>query len=365
MPDDTVFVSPQALTDFVASVFWKLGVPASDAATAAEVLVRADLRGVDSHGVARLGRYVHGLRRGLMKTNPQMRVVRETLTTALVDGDAGLGQVVGRWAMQLCLDKAEQAGSATVVVRNSNHFGIAGYYSMMALPRDMIGMALTSSRPLAVPTFGREAIIGTNPISLAAPTLEEPPFVLDMATTTVAIGKVEAAARKGKNLPVGWAVDRDGNPTSDADAVLNGGALLPLGGTAETSGYKGYGLSAMVDLLSGVLAGCHYAKLVDSPGPSGEPRSSNLGHFFAAWRIDAFQPAGEFKRYMDQFVRDLKRSARAEGQDRIYVAGEIELEKERECSRRGVPLHRKVVEILRQIGQDQGIDYDTAVKPLG
>ena len=357
MADDYVHVSHQALTDFVAQVFQTLRVPEPDARTTAEVLVRADLRGIDSHGVARLGRYVTGLRRGTMNPTPTIRVVREMPSTALVDGDAGLGQVVGKWAMQLCIDKASQVGTACVVVRNSNHFGIAGYYALMALPHDMIGFALTSSRPLAVPTFGREAIIGTNPICLAAPALEEPPFVLDMATTTVAIGKVEAYARKGQALPMGWAVDRNGNPTSDPNAVLKGGALLPLGGTAENSGYKGYGLSAMVDVLCGVLSGAQYAKLIDSPSPSGQPRPSNLGHYFSATRIDAFQPAEDFKRYMDQFLRDLKRSAKAEGQERIYTAGEIELEKEREYSRIGVPLHAKVVETLSQIGKEQGADF--------
>jgi len=357
MADEYVRVSSQALAKFVASVFKSLSVPTADAETAAEVLVRADLRGIDSHGVARLGRYVNGLRKGLMNPNPRLQIVRETPSTALVDGDAGLGQVVGKWAMQVCLDKAQAVGSAAVVVRNSNHFGIAGYYAMMALPRNMIGVALTSSRPLAVPTFGRDAIIGTNPIALAAPALEEPDFVLDMATTTVAIGKVEAYARKGKSLPLGWAVDRNGNPTTDPEAVLNGGALLPLGGTAENSGYKGYGLSAMVDVLCGVLSGAQYARLVDSPSPSGQPRPSNLGHYFAALRIDAFQPAEEFKRYMDQFLRDLKQSAKAEGQERIYTAGEIEMEKEREYSQHGVPLHVKVVQSLSQIGKEQGIDF--------
>lgn len=364
MPQDNIFVDSSALTGFVSTVFESLEVPRADAAIAAEVLVRADQRGIDSHGVARLGRYVNGLRRGLMNPTPQIHIVRETLTTALVDGDAGLGQVVGRWAMQLCIERAARAGNAVVAVRNSNHFGIAGYYAMMALPHDMIGVALTSSRPLAVPTFGREAIIGTNPIALAAPAMEEPPFVLDMATTTVAIGKVEAAARKGKTLPMGWAVDREGNPATDPNAVLNGGALLPLGGTEENSGYKGYGLSAMVDMLCGVLSGAQYSRLIDTPGPSGEPRPSNLGHFFAALRVNAFQPAEDFKRYMDQFLRDLKKSDRAEGHDRVYVAGEIEREKEEECALRGVPLHVKVVDILSQIGREQGVDFDSMVKSI-
>ncbi len=213
-------VDAQALKRFVAGVFEGLGVPPEDAEITADVLVEADLRGINSHGVARLPRYVKGLREGLIEPQAEVKVVRETPATALLDGGNGLGQVVGVRAMERCIRKAEEVGAAFVSVRNSNHYGIAGYYAMMALPHDMIGVSLTNSRPLVVPTFGKRAMLGTNPISVAVPTKDERPFVLDMATSIVPMGKVEVAHRKGEPLPLGWAVDGEGRPTTDAATVL-------------------------------------------------------------------------------------------------------------------------------------------------
>ncbi|MBI4319927.1 MAG: Ldh family oxidoreductase [Chloroflexi bacterium] len=353
-----VRVDCQALVEFVTQVFVKLGVPREDAFTTADNLVQADLRGVDSHGVQRLGRYVRGIKKGTILTNPVVSVARETPSTALIDGGSGLGQPVGKLGMELCLKKAEQAGGAFVAVRNSNHYGIAGYYAMMALPRQMIGLSFTNSRPLAVPTYGREMIIGTNPISIAVPAAGERPFVLDMATSVVPIGKVEVAARKGISIPLGWAVDSAGRPTTDPKAVLSGGGVLPLGGTAEFSGYKGYGLAVMVDILCGVLSGAAYGQLVDAK-KDGQDQPANVGHFFAAMRVDAFRPLDEFKATMDDLILRLKSSAKAEGESRIFVAGEKEYEREEEYRRDGIPLYRQVADEIRGIGKELGVEWTT------
>lgn len=351
-----VRVDQNSLRQYVAQVFERLGVDHDDALITADVLVAADLRGVDSHGVQRLGRYVGRIKKGLIDPRAKPSVIHESPATAVVDGGNALGQPVGKFGMELCLRKAEQTGGAFVAVRNSNHFGIAGYYAMLALPRNMIGLSFTNSRPLCVPTYGKEVIIGTNPISIAVPAGNELPFVLDMATSVVPIGKIEVAARKGASIPQGWAVDRDGKPTSNPKAVLDGGGVLPLGGTAEFSGYKGYGLAVMVDILSGILSGAAFGDLVDSK-VNGKEAPANVGHFFAALRIDAFRSLDDFKMAMDMMLRRLKSSAKAEGESRIYVAGEKEFEREREHRQYGIPLYYKVVEEIRQIGEDLGVEW--------
>ena len=367
---DYISVDHMALKSWVTEVFCKLGVPREDADVTADVLVAADLRGIESHGVARLGRYTSRLMKGLISPVANPVIVRETSSTALVDGNNGLGQPVARWAMQLAIDKAREVGSGTVAVRNSNHYGIAGYYAMMALEHDMIGMSLTNSSPLVVPTGGRKAVIGTNPIAVAIPAGKERPWVLDMATSVVPRGKLEVYARKNKPMPLGWAVDETGQPTTDAQRVLDaltarlGGGILPLGGTALFSGYKGYNLSVMVDLLCGVLPGSNWGPKVDEP-VDGKLVPSRVGHFFWALRVDAFRPIDEFKQEMDDYIRMLKESPKAEGEDRIWVAGEKEWELQEEYSREGVPLYYKVVETLRGIGQEVGLPFDAMVLGAG
>ncbi len=356
-------VKADALRDFCKRVFERLGVPAKDARVAADVLVSADLRGMDSHGVARLRRYVNGLRRGVMKPRPEVKVVRETSVTALLDGDAGLGQVVGVRGMKLAIEKALQRGIGLVAVRNSNHYGIAGYYAMMALEYDLIGISMTNAAPLVVPTFGREAMLGTNPISVAVPTGSERPFVLDMATSVVPRGKLEVYARQGREMPLGWAVDEEGLPTTDPRRVLDnvawrhGGGLLPLGGAGEElGGHKGYGLSLLVDILCGVLSGAAYGPLTYT-GPT-----PNLGHLFGALRVDLFRPLEGFKADMDDLIRRLSASAKAEGQDRIYIHGEKEFEEAERRQREGIPLPPGIVNSLREIGEELGIRFDAFVK---
>ena len=358
-----VFAEP--LKDFCKRVFIKLDVPPEDAAVTADNLVTANLRGIDSHGVARLRRYVNGLRDGVMVARPEIKVVHETPATALIDGGAGLGQPVSVRAMRLAIEKALNVGVGFVAVRNSNHYGIAGYYSMMALEHDCIGISMTNAAVLVVPTFGRDAVLGTNPISVAAPAGEERSFVLDMATSTVPRGKLEEYDRQEKPLPLGWATDEHGVPTTDAGRVLRnllaraGGGLLPLGGAGEeTGGHKGYGLALMVDVLSGVLPGAGYATNIYPKTPEGKPLPANVGHFFGALRVDAFRPLEEFKATMDDIIRRLKNAPKAKGHDRIYIHGEKEFEMADERRAHGIPLHPKVVADLKKIAEETGVEYD-------
>ena len=352
------------LRGFVVDVLGELGVPDRDAEVTAEVLVSADLRGIDSHGVARTRRYVQGLRDGVMLARPDIHIVHETPLTALLDGGAGLGQVVGVRAMRLAMEKASEVGAGFVAVRNSNHYGIAGYYSMMALEESLIGISMTNSAPLVVPTFGKDAILGSNPMSIAVPAGQERPFVLDMATSVVTRGKLEECERKDEPLLQGWATDGNGLPTEDAGQVLrnmrerSGGGILPLGGAGEDlGGHKGYGLGLLVDILCGVLPGAGYAASVYSKDESGNPLPANIGHFFGALRIDSFRPLDEFEDSMENIVRALKTSAKAQGQERIFIHGEKEWETAEERTRLGIPLHPKVVSDLRALGEELGVPY--------
>jgi L-2-hydroxycarboxylate dehydrogenase (NAD+) len=358
-------VRAEALADFCVRVFEEMGVTAEDARITADVLVQANLRGIDSHGVARLARYVNGLRDGVMLAQPEEKVVVETPTTITLDAGAGLGQPVSHRAMRKAIEKAKEVGCGFATVRNSNHYGIAGYYAMMALEEGMIGMSTTNAAVLVVPTFGRDAMYGTNPIALAVPAHEERPFVMDMATSTVPRGKLEVYHRQEKALPLGWATDEKGVPTTDAGRVLDnfakraGGGLLPLGGAGEEfSGYKGYGMGLMVEILSAVLPGAAFLTSVYPKDGAGKPLPANLGHFFGAWRVDAFRPTDEFKSDMDALIRGLKGGNLAEGAGRIYVHGEKEFEEADRRAAQGIPLGAKVEASLRQISVDLGVAYD-------
>jgi LDH2 family malate/lactate/ureidoglycolate dehydrogenase len=267
--------------------------------------------------------------------------------------------------MQLAIEKAKEMGVGFVAVRNSNHYGIAGYYALMALDHDMIGISTTNAAVLVVPTFGRDAVLGTNPLSVAVPAGEERPFVLDMATSVVTRGKLEVYDRMEKPIPLSWATDERGVPTSDAPRVLKnllaraGGGILPLGGAREEDGgHKGYGLTLLVDILCGVLPLAGYANTIYPKTSEGKPLPANVGHFFGAMRIDAFRPVDEFKTTMDDVIRRLKNSTKAEGQDRIYIHGEKEFEVEDQRRKNGIPLHPKTVAMMKQIGQELGVEYD-------
>lgn len=346
-------VQREKLERFVSLVFQRLGIAAPDAATAAKVLVMADLRGVDSHGVIRLSwdkSYVKAIRDGIINPEPKIRIVNETPSSALIEGDGGIGMVVGHRAAELAIEKARQAGAGIVAARNSRHFGMSAYYAMLALPHDMIGISMTNAGRQVVPTFGREERYGTNPICLAAPTHEEPPFVLDMATTTAAAGKLEVAARVGNPIPLGWALDESLEPTTDPRAAQRARKLLPLGSTREGGSHKGYGLAIMVEILSGVLSGT-----VACLTP---PEIGVRGHFFAAIDISRFRPVEEFKLDLDNLLRDLKSTAPEKGQSRVYVAGEIEHETAQERSAKGIPLPPITLGYLRELSQRLQIPYD-------
>jgi LDH2 family malate/lactate/ureidoglycolate dehydrogenase len=337
------------LIDFTARVLAACGMPEADARRGAEVLVDADLMGIDSHGIAHLathGGYVPGFRSGSVNPNPDIRAVRETPSTALLDADNGFGPLVGYRAMRLAIDKAKAVGSGTVVVTNSRHFGAAGYYAMMAVPENCIGMAMTNAGPWMAPAGARKKMIGTNPIAVAAPAGTEQPFLMDMATTTVAMGKLEIALREQKPIPEGWSLDGEGRPTTDISTVYREGGLTPLGSTPTTSSYKGYALGQMVDLFCGILSGVGYGVIL--------PRGS-AGHFFVAWQIEAFQSLSDFTTMMDSMQQAFRTAAPADGFDRVLLPGQREFETRREREAHGIPLHTSVFSALNILADEMGL----------
>ncbi len=351
-----ILVGAEQLRAFVAAVLEAIEVPAEDARIAADVLVASDLRGHESHGVARLERfYLRPLQTGQIDPRARLAVRHETAATVLLDAANGLGQPAAKRAMDMCIAKARTAGICMASVRHSNHYGIAGWYAMQALDHDMIGLSCTDAGPLAVPTGGRTGVLGSNPIAFAAPAGRHRPFVLDMATSVVPVGKVEVKARRATALPVGWAVDAEGQPTSDARAVLERlerglpGGLMPLGGLE--AGHKGFGLSAMVDILCGVLAGARTSlALREQPGAP-----ADVGHLVAAIDIAAFGPVDEFKRDLDAYIDSIHQLPPAPGVDRVRVAGEPEFEAEQARLRDGIPLHPDVVASLRRLSDELGV----------
>jgi len=352
----------ERLHEFSTRVFLHFGVPESEARLAADVLATSDLRGIDSHGVARLHSYFDMLSLGRINPRPTVRVVRQTPSTATVDGDNGLGLVVGPRANTIAMEKAETAGSGWVSVRNTNHFGIAGYYPLQALKRDQIGWAMTNATKLVAPLWGSERMLGTNPIAIAFPGLEEPPIVIDMATSATAYGKIEIALRKGQRLAGGWAVDRTGVMTYDPRGMIDGGALLSLGGDREHGGHKGYCLAAMVDILSCVLSGANWGPFAppfalrqEVPGRS---VGKGIGHFFGALRIDGFIEPDEFKRQIDEWIRVFRATKAAPDTAGPLIPGDPEREAEAIRAKQGIPLVPAVVADLRDISAKTDIPFD-------
>jgi len=358
----TIIYHAEDVRNFVERFFIKLNVSPDDARIAADVLLSADLRGVDSHGIIRLNTYYGSrLRQGLIDPTSPVSVINETATTLALNGGNGLGQVVAYHAMLRCIEKARASGVAMVTVRNSNHYGIAGYYAMMALPHDMIGISFTNSQPLVAPTYGRTPFLGTNPIAVAVPAGDELPYVLDMATSIVPIGRVTVHRDAGIPIPEGWGIDKEGRMTTDPMGVLDGGALMPLGGPDFLRGYKGYGLSLLVDLFAGILAGAAYGPHVGRP--SEERPTADVGHFFAAVRVDAFRPVEAFKQSMDAYIRELKAAPKAADHDRIYIHGEKEFERSERYQREGMPIMAATVEKLARVGDEVGVPFDCP--PIG
>lgn len=349
----TTHYSYQRLYQFSVSVFSAIGCNAKDAALAASTLLLADVRGIDSHGIARLSGYVRLWEVKRINASPDIKIIHSTPSTATVDGDSGLGLVVAPKAMQIAIDKAKEVGTGWVSVQNSNHFGIAAAHAMMALQHDMIGISMTNASPLVAPTFSIERLLGTNPICVAVPSGEEPPFVADLATTTAANGKLEILQRKNEEAPLGWIQDKVGHPTSDPHALKTGGALLPLGGDREHGSHKGYALGSVVDIFSAVLSGANYGPWVP-PFPAYVPMPENMpgkgiGHFFGAMRIDAFRPADDFKKHMDNWLRRFRSAKAGNGNEKVLVPGDPEREMEQERMAEGIPLLDSVIEDLEKL----------------
>jgi LDH2 family malate/lactate/ureidoglycolate dehydrogenase len=358
MDIEQVRVSREDLVLFCQRVFRRLDLSERDAETAASVLVAADARGIPSHGVARLQRYINGLEAGTILPHAPIEVLMDTPSSIVIHAHGGMGAPASVRAMERVVHKAKGNGAAFGCVRDSNHFGIAGYYAMMALDEDMLGIAMTNTAALGVPTFGRQVMFGTNPLAFAAPAGEERAFVLDMSTTVVTRGKIEVYERSGEELPPGWAVDRDGRPAKDAHSLLDdmfgrvGGGILPLGGAGEDfGGHKGYGLAVMVDVLCAVLCGAPFGLGTSDTATS----SGRVSHFFGAIRIDTFRDPQEFRRDMDHMLRELRNCPPAAGAERVYFAGQKEFEKEAECARMGVPLLPETYDLLCEIGRTRGV----------
>ncbi len=347
--------SYQQLFDYSKKIFQKIGCSPEHADTAAKTLLSADLRGIDSHGIARLSGYVRLWEVKRVNATPDIKIIHETPSTAVIDGDSGLGLVVAPFAMQIAIEKAKQVGTGWVSVQNSNHFGIAGYHAMMALEHDMIGMAMTNASPLVAPTFSIDKMLGTNPICVAAPAGNEPPFVADLATTTAANGKLEILQRKNADTPLGWVQDTEGNPSTDANILKKGGALLPLGGDREHGSHKGYALGAIVDIFSALLSGANYAPWVPPfpayvPMPAQQP-GKGIGHFLGAMRIDAFRPADDFKKDMDHWIQGFRKCRTIPGEEKVLVPGDPEREFEADRSKNGIPLLDAVVDDLEKLAE--------------
>lgn len=352
----------ETLRDFSSKVFQHFGVPVKDAATASSVLSLSDLRGIDSHGVARLHTYFDMLSLHRINPTPNIKIVREHKSVCTVDGDNGLGLVVGPAANLIAMDKAAQFGSGWVSVCNTNHYGIASYYSLQALERDMIGWSMTTSTKLVAPLWGAERMLGTNPISIAFPGAKNLPIVIDLATSAAAYGKIEIAKRKALPVPKGWIIDQHGAMTTNPDDMINGGALLPLGSERELGGHKGYALSAMVDILSAVLSGANWGPFAPPFALRQEIPSRSvgkgIGHFFGAMEIQGFMDVTEFKNRIDDWIEVFRNTKPVKGQLAVLIPGDPEHQEEAIRRKEGIPLLPAVIDDLKDISKQTGISFD-------
>ena len=348
------------LYTFCHQIFTKIGCNENDATIATKVLLSADLRGIDSHGIARLVGYVRLWEAKRINSTPTLKITHQTPSTAVVDADAALGLVAAPFAMKIAIDKARNVGTGWVCVNNSNHFGIAGYHAMMALENDMIGIAMTNASALVAPTFGMEKMLGTNPIAVAIPAGKQPPFVADFATTTAANGKLEILQRKNLDTPLGWVQDADGNASTNANILKQDGALLPLGSDREHSSHKGYALGSIVDIFSGVLSGASFGPWAP-PFPAYIPMPQNmpgkgLGHFFGAMRIDAFQEANQFKNNMDKWIERFRNTKPIDAANKVLIPGDPEREMEIERRENGIPVVDSVIKDLKDLTEKFGVE---------
>ena len=352
--------SYEKLFNFTVNVLLNMGFTDADSQECAKVFLAAEIRGFATHGVIRLGDYYKLWEAGRINTTPNVKAVHETPSTAVVDGDGTIGMIPAKFSMELAIEKAKNVGTGWVATRNSCNFGIAGYYAMMALEHDMIGITMTNASPLVAPTFSADALLGTNPIAIAIPAKHEPPFVADFATTPINRGKFTIAAKKGEKLGWGFAQDKSGDISNDPTILEKGGSMLPLGGDREHGSHKGYCLGAIVDILSAVLSGANFGPFVP-PMVSFLPVldkkvGDGLGHFFGAMRIDAFQEADHFKTMMDEWITSIRNAKPAEGHDRIIIPGDPERESEARIMQEGISLIPQVEEDLKKIAERFGME---------
>jgi LDH2 family malate/lactate/ureidoglycolate dehydrogenase len=361
MSEDIVFVDAITLENFIRDVFIGLGVPKEDANIIADVLITSDLRGIDSHGIQRCKMYYDRIKQGIYEVKTKIDVIKDGPTTALLDGNCGMGHVIAHRAMKMAIEKAKEFGLGAVAVRNSTHFGIAGYYSLMAIKEGMIGMAVTNARPSIPPTFGCEPMLGTNPLTFGAPTDEEFPFLIDCATSIIQRGKVELNARVNKPLPENTVIDDEGEIMTDPNLVLDkmlerNASLLPLGGKGEdTAGYKGYGYATVVELLSAALQEGIFLRDTLGIVESGQKRLK-VGHFFLAINTESFVGIHSFEKTAGNIMRDLRGSRMIPSEEKIFTAGEKEYLAEKERKKKGIPLNKSLQNDIKIMQTELGLD---------
>jgi len=362
MQQENIWMDFDAMEQFMSKALIKAGVPESDAAVCADVLITADKLGIDSHGCNRLKPiYLDRIKDGILNPLTQFEIVKEGPTTAVIDGHNGMGHVIAKRSMQMAIDKAKEFGMGMVAVRNSTHYGIAGYYALMAAKAGMIGSTGTNARPSIAPTFGVENMLGTNPLTFGMPTDEDFPFLLDCATSVSQRGKIELFARQGKDTPKGWVIDENGESKTDSveilkDLVSEKAALAPLGGIGEeTAGYKGYGYATVVEILSAALQGGSYMKMLTG-FEDGKKVPYPLGHFFIAMDISHFIELDAFKKTTGDILRELRASRKMPGQQRIFTAGEKEYLVWLDRRDKGVPLNEAMQKEIKEIAETYQIN---------
>jgi len=353
--------TPDYLKDFTIRIFEKIGCPRADARAIADVFIKAELRGLPSHGMIRIRDYFKLYEAGRINTKPHVQVVHETPGTAVVDADGAIGMVGATISMKLAVEKAENTGTGWVATRNSNHLGIGSFYAMMALEHDMIGISMTNANPMVAPSNSVERMLGTNPITMAVPAGEQPAFVADFSTTPIARGKLGVAAKKGEKVPFGYVQDKDGNPSDDPDIMKKGGSMLPLGGDLQHGSHKGYALASMVDILTGVLSGANFGPFVPPflaylPMPD-TLVGKGMGHFFGAIRIDGFMPAEEFKQRMDKWIETMRKSRPVEGKT-VLIPGDIEREAEQRILKEGIHVLPGILQDVKEVADKLGVAFE-------
>lgn len=356
-----VYYPHQQVSSQLERIFSAMGCNAAHARLCAHILVLAELRGIPSHGLMRVKEYHRMWKKQRINASPNISVVHETPGTAVLDADRAFGVIAGVRAMEMALDKASHCGTAWIAVNNSTHYGIAAYYAMMALEKDMIGISMTNANTLVAPTFSKQPMLGTNPIAVAVPAGKEPPFIADFATAPIARGKISIMEREKQTVPPGLLQDSEGQMTTDPSAIKTGGCIRPLGGDYEQGSHKGYAMAAIVDILSAVLPGANFGPFVP-PQIANMPQAKKypgkgLGHFFGVMRIDAFSKKQAFKDYMDLWIKTFKNTKATKEHKEVLVHGEPERRKEKYHKEKGIPIPEKIKDELKSVEKDLNIPH--------